>query len=1071
MLARDDLQNRTGEAEAGIGSGVIWALVLAGLVFVAAAAGILLTRETGRIAALWPANAVMLCFILRAAPGRWRLLAVAGLIGNVLANLATGDSPAVAIALSLCNLFEVLLAVGGIRWRMDGRAIDPTSPRLLGAFTLFAVLLAPAAAASLSSLALAALAGADPGPIWRIWFLADALGMLTVAPPLLALRQAEFARIRRRGRQLEAAAVLVIAAAATVAVFGQSRYPLLFLVLPALLLPVFRLGLLGAALATLVTSLIAIVMTSWGLGPLSLIGGADLPERVLVLQGFLATAVLTSLPLAAILVRHEAAVDALRASEARFRLLVGSVVDYAIYMLDPSGHVTSWNIGAERIKGYRADEIIGRDFSCFYLPEDVATGEPQRSLAVARETGSFRTEGWRQRKDGSRFWAHCVIDTVRGPDGTIIGFAKVTRDITERRRIERALQESEERFRLVIEGVVDYAIYMLDIDGRVTSWNSGAERITGYRADEIIGQSFARFHLDPDTATGEPARLLALAAAAGSYHAEGWRRRKDGSQFWASIVIDALRNPEGQLLGFAKITRDITERTLDEEQRQLIVDAAPNGMLIFNEAGTVTLANIRADQIFGYLRGGVRGQNIAALLPGDAVQFGLPAARGFRSGQSSGPITVGREVRGRRRNGDAVPVEIALSPIDTPRGRIMVASVVDITERKIAEHLLQEAKEAAEAATRAKSDFLAGMSHEIRTPMNGVIGFSDLLLATTLSDAQRRMVELQRDAGKSLLAIINDILDLSKIESGRLDLEQLPVSPASLADGALSILRNEAETKGLILKFDLGADVPRWVLGDPTRLRQVLLNLLSNAIKFTETGMVSLAVACGATGVLRFEIRDTGIGIAADQQARLFQPFTQLDRSTTRRFGGTGLGLAICKRLVEAMPEGAIGVDSRPGEGSRFWFTTALPETEPPPAPLVERFLRPGLQGVRILVVEDIKINQLIVETMLRDAGHQVTVVEDGVAGVEAVCGGTYDLVLMDMEMPVMGGIEATRRIRDLGRSVRQIPIIALTANAMPNEAERCRAAGMNDYLTKPIDQAQLLHAVACWSGAETRRG
>jgi PAS domain S-box-containing protein len=1070
MLARDDLRDRTGRAEAGFGSSLGWTLVLAGLVFVSAIAGILLTRETGRIAALWPANAVMLCFILRAAPERWQSLAAAGLAGNLLANLLTGDAPAVAAVLSLCNLFEVLVGVWAIRWRMGGRAIDPTSARLLGAFSVFAVVLAPALSASLASLALAGLTGANPAPVWRMWFLADALGMLTVAPPLLAVRAVEFARLRRRGRRLEAVIVLVIAAAATVAVFGQSRYPLLFLVLPALLLPVFRLGFLGAALASLVTALIAIEMTSRGMGPLSLIGGAELSERVLVLQGFLATAVLTSLPLAAILTRHEAAVDALRQSEERFRLLVGSVADYAIYMLDPIGRVASWNIGAERIKGYSAGEIIGRDFSCFYSREDAAAGAPQRALAIAAETGRFETEAWRRRKDDSRFWAHVVIDAVRGPDGALIGFAKVTRDITERRRIERALQESEERFRLVIEGVADYAIYMLDIDGRVTSWNSGAERITGYRADEVVGQSFARFHLDADAAAGEPVRLLAIAAAAGSYHAEGWRRRKDGSHFWASIVIDALHNPDGQLLGFAKITRDITERTLEEEHRQLIVDAAPNGMLIFNEAGLVTLANIRADQIFGYPRGGVRGQKIDRLLPGGEVRSALAASRGFRSGPMPGPMMAGREIRGRRRSGDAVPVEISLSPIDTPRGRIVVASVVDITERKIAEHLLQEAKEAAEAATRAKSDFLAGMSHEIRTPMNGVIGFSDLLLTTPLGEEQRRMVQLQRDAGKSLLAIINDILDLSKIESGRLDLEQLPVSPGGLADGALSILRNEADAKGLALTFDLGEDVPAWVLGDPTRLRQVLLNLLSNAIKFTETGTVGLVVTRSAGG-LRFEIRDTGIGIAADQHARLFQPFSQLDRSTTRRFGGTGLGLAICKRLVEAMPEGAIGVDSRPGEGSRFWFSAALPETDPPPASPAERLLPADPRGVRILVVEDIKMNQLIVETMLRDAGHEVAVVEDGQAGVEAVRGGAYDLVLMDMEMPVMGGLEATRRIRDLGPSVRQIPIIALTANAMPNEAERCRAAGMNDYLTKPIDQARLLHVVARWSGAADRPG
>ncbi|MEI9982765.1 MAG: ATP-binding protein [Aliidongia sp.] len=369
------------------------------------------------------------------------------------------------------------------------------------------------------------------------------------------------------------------------------------------------------------------------------------------------------------------------------------------------------------------------------------------------------------------------------------------------------------------------------------------------------------------------------------------------------------------MLGFAQITRDITERTLEEEQRQLLVDAAPSGMLIIGEAGIVTLANIRAEQIFGYARGGLRGQDIEALFPGDAIRAEMLQAQALPTVQAIGPVAIGRELSGRRRDGSAVPLEIALSPIETPRGRIVAARTDRYHERKIAGHLLQEAKEAAEAATRAKSEFLAGMSHEIRTPMNGVIGFSDLLLATTLNDQQRRMVLLQRDAGQSLLAIINDILDLSKIESGRLDLEQVPVSPAALADGVLAIMSNEAVSKGLLLTLQFDGLVPRWVLGDPTRLRQVLLNLLSNAIKFTEAGSVVLSIARLADGRLRFQVRDTGIGIATEQQSRLFQPFTQLDRSTTRRFGGTGLGLAICKRLVEAMPDGVIGVDSHVGEG------------------------------------------------------------------------------------------------------------------------------------------------------------
>ena len=1063
MQAQDDAPEKTLPARSRLGSSAVQALVLAGLVFAVAWGAILLTRDSGRIAVLWPVNAVVFCFVLRAAPDRQWLLLAAGLFGNYLADCAIGDSQLTALSLSFSNLVEILIALAGVGWRRPGRSFDPSSPRLLGAVVLFAVLLGPAASAVLASLAMSLLTGASPLETGRAWFLADALGMLIVVPPLLALRRTEIDRLRQPGVRVEAVIVFAIAAAATAAVFAQDRYPLLFLVLPALLLPVFRLGFLGAALSILLTAVISIVMTWQGSGPLGLIAGADLAERIMVLQGFLVTAVLTSLPLAALQAEHAEAVTARRASEERLGLLLGSVVDYAIYMIDPEGRVVSWNSGAARIKGYSEAEILGRHFSCFYTPEDIATDAPGQALAQALDTGRFETEGWRVRKDGNRFWANVVIDPMRDPAGRLIGFAKVTRDITERRSMLQALQQSEERLRLVLESVADYAIYMLDPAGRVTTWNAGAERILGFGAAEILGQPVSRFHLPSDVASGEPDRLLGLARAAGSYNAEGWRLRKDGMRFWASIGVTALRNAEGNLLGFAKVTRDLTERTLEEEQRQLIVDAAPSGIIIVDATGIITLANFRADGVFGYPRGGLRGEPVTALLPNFGA--GNDAVRPYSAGRQAPPVALGRDLIACRRDGGRVTVEVVESPLDTSRGRITVASVVDITQRKIAQRLLQEAKDAAEAATRAKSEFLAGMSHEIRTPMNGVLGFADLLLGSDLTEDQRRMVELQRDAGKALLAIINDILDLSKIEAGRLDLERVALSPAKLAEGAVALLHQEAAGKGLDLALELAADVPPWVLGDPIRLRQVLLNLLSNAIKFTEAGSVRLAVARQPDGALCFAVSDTGIGIGTEQQARLFQPFTQLDGSTTRRFGGTGLGLAICKRLVEAMPGGTIGVESELGRGSRFWFIAALPETAAQRTADAEGSAPIVQHGMRILVVEDVKLNQLIVETMLREAGHDVTVVEDGKAGLDAVQQDEYDLVLMDMEMPVMGGLEASRRIRALDGGARRIPIVALTANAMPDVAERCHAAGMNDYLTKPIDRAALLHVVARWSG------
>ncbi|WP_413777287.1 PAS domain S-box protein [Sphingomonas sp. S2-65] len=254
----------------------------------------------------------------------------------------------------------------------------------------------------------------------------------------------------------------------------------------------------------------------------------------------------------------------------RFELLVQSVTDYAIYMLDPTGEVVSWNAGAERFKGYAADEIIGQNFSRFYTQEDRATGLPARALATAEREGRFEAEGWRVRKDGTHFWANVVIDPIRDPDGVLLGFAKVTRDLTERRATEEELRRSEERFRLLVQSVSDYAIYMLDPEGHVASWNAGAERFKGYTADDILGAHFSRFYTDEDRATDLPGRALATARSQGRFEAEGWRVRKDGTRFWASVVIDTVRDSSGSFIGFAKITRDLTER----RQSQLALDQA-----------------------------------------------------------------------------------------------------------------------------------------------------------------------------------------------------------------------------------------------------------------------------------------------------------------------------------------------------------------------------------------------------------------------------------------------------------------------------------------------------------------
>lgn len=620
--------------------------------------------------------------------------------------------------------------------------------------------------------------------------------------------------------------------------------------------------------------------------------------------------------------------NVLKQSEERFRLLVEGVKDYAIFMLDPEGYITSWNEGAQRIKGYTAVEAIGRHFSMFYPKEKIDERWPEQELEYAIADGRFEDEGWRMRRDGTRFWANVIITALYDESHTLLGFSKITRDLTERRQNEERLRQSEERFRLLVESVKDYAIFMLNPEGYITSWNEGAQRIKGYSADEAIGRHFSMFYPQEKIDERWPEQELEYAIADGRFEDEGWRLRKDGTAFWANVIITPVYDSDGVLRGFAKVTRDMSEK------------------------------------------------------------------------------------------------------------------------KRI---------EALELAERRMTEFLAMLSHELRNPLAPIRNAVYLLQIKEVDDPELRWSRDVIDRQVTQLTrLVDDLLEISRMTSGNIRLQMEPVELGSIIHSAVEAAGPLIDTRKHRLELDLGR-TPTMLTGDMTRLTQVFVNLLNNAAKYTpEGGTITLSAEC-RDDVVEVRVKDTGVGIAPDFLRKVFDLFTQGERTLDRSEGGLGIGLTLVRRLIE-MHGGTVEALSK-GLGHGSEFLVRLPYVPP-----VKRegdggddheTLPAEAPPLRVIVVDDNVDAAKSMQIFLKMWGFDARTAHDGMSAINLVKEHRPDVVLLDIGLPKVNGYDVAAQIRALPGGD-AIGLIALTGYGQDEDRRRSREVGISHHLVKPVDPNKL---------------
>jgi two-component system, sensor histidine kinase and response regulator len=742
----------------------------------------------------------------------------------------------------------------------------------------------------------------------------------------------------------------------------------------------------------------------------------------------------------------------------------------AIVITDAQGAIQYVNPAFTTLTGYDAEEVIGQN------PRLLKSGKQPREYYEGLWKTILAGQVWHgqiinRRKDGVFYTEEMTITPVRNASGAIVNFIAIKQDVTDR----RAAEDARAFLASIVESSQD-AIIGATLEGQIVSWNRGAEELYGYSSKEVIGRHASL--LAPPEVSDELSQVLEkIKRGEGAAYFETRRARKGGAQLDVAVTVSPVKDAHGETVGVATIAQDISERKragetlrLSEARFRSLVENSADSVVLLDQNGTITYVGPSTQGVFGYSEDELKGQNIFELIHPDHLE----TARNNLVQALQNPNTnVGGECLYRHEDGSWMWFEYTgKNLLDDPGVHAIVVNARDIHERKSAVAELQKAKETAEAASLAKSEFLANMSHEIRTPMNGIMGMTDLVLDTELTTEQREYLGAVKTSADALLGILNDILDFSRIEARKLDLECIEFNLKESVDATLKALSVRAGQKNLELACRYQPGVPSAVRGDPGRLRQILVNLVGNAIKFTERGEVlvelekSLETADEVT--LHFCVRDTGIGVPPEKQQAIFEAFVQADTSSTREFGGTGLGLAIASQLVSMMG-GKIWLESAVGKGSTFHFTARLGAA---PVPLEQNLrLDPAiLQGMPVLVVDDNATNLLLIREIVSRWGMRPVLFEHGPEALGSLrraseAGKPFPLVIVDAQMPEMDGFTLVERIKqDL--EFADPALVMLTSGGERGDAARCREMGVSAYLTKPTGESELLGAVLQVLGA-----